>query len=74
MSHQVDVADWFFGSHPVSVMGVGGIGYWKDGRDIYDIQLVFEYPGGQKLQYSSVTTVATLPVAAFPATAAAKRS
>ena len=57
MSHQVDVADWFFDSHPVSVMGVGGIDYWKDGRDIYDnIQLIFEYPGGQKLQYSSITT------------------
>lgn len=57
MSHQVDVADWFFGSHPTSVMGVGGIDYWKDGRDIYDnIQLIFEYPTGQKLQYSSITT------------------
>lgn len=57
MSHQVDVADWFIGSHPSAVMGVGGIDYWKDGRDIYDnIQLVFEYPGGEKLQYSSITT------------------
>jgi len=57
MSHQVDVADWFFGAHPTSVMGVGGIDYWKDGRDIYDnIQLIFEYPTGQKLQYSSITT------------------
>ena len=57
MSHQVDVADWMFGSHPVSVMGVGGLDYWKDGRDIYDnIQLVFEYPTGQKLQYSAIST------------------
>ncbi len=57
MSHQVDVADWFLDSHPVSVMGVGGIDYWKDGRDIFDnIQLIFEYPGGEKLQYSSITT------------------
>lgn len=57
MSHQVDVADWFLGQHPSAVMGVGGLDYWKDGRDIYDnIQLVFEYPGGQKLQYSSVMT------------------
>lgn len=57
MSHQVDVADWMIGSHPEKVMGVGGIDYWKDGRDIYDnIQLVFEYPGGQKLQYSSIMT------------------
>ncbi len=57
MSHQVDVADWLLDQHPTSVMGVGGLDYWKDGRDIYDnIQLIFEYPGGQKLQYSSVMT------------------
>ena len=57
MSHQVDVADWFLDQHPQSVMGVGGLDYWKDGRDIYDnIQLIFEYPGGQKLQYSSIMT------------------
>jgi predicted dehydrogenase len=57
MSHQVDVADWVFGSTPQSVVGVGGIDYWKDGRDIYDnIQLVFEYPAGQKLLYSAVGT------------------
>ncbi|MDA1314329.1 MAG: Gfo/Idh/MocA family oxidoreductase [Acidobacteria bacterium] len=57
MSHQVDVADWMIGSAPKSVMGVGGIDYWKDGRDIYDnIQLIFEYPEGEKLQYSSIMT------------------
>ncbi len=57
MSHQVDVADWMIGSPPKSVMGVGGLDYWKDGRDIYDnIQLIFEYPGGEKLMYSSVMT------------------
>jgi hypothetical protein len=38
-------------------MGVGGLDYWKDGRDIYDnIHLTFEYPGGEKLLYSSITT------------------
>ena len=57
MSHQVDVADWFLDQHPKSVMGVGSLDYWKDGRDIYDnIHLIFEYPGGQKLQYSSIMT------------------
>ena len=31
--------------------------YWKDGRDIYDnIQLIFEYPGGEKLLYSAIGT------------------
>jgi predicted dehydrogenase len=57
MSHQVDVADWFMGSRPQSVVGVGGIDYWKDGRTVFDnVQLIFEYPGGEKLQYSSITT------------------
>jgi predicted dehydrogenase len=56
-SHQIDVADWMFGSHPEFVVGVGGIDYWKDGRTVYDnIQLIFKYPKGQKLMYSSIST------------------
>jgi predicted dehydrogenase len=56
-SHQVDVADWMIGSHPEYVTGVGGIDEYKDGRDVYDnIQLIFKYPGGQKLMYSSIST------------------
>lgn len=57
MSHQVDVADWMLDAKPKSVMGVGGLDYWKDGRDIYDnIQLIFEYPNGPKLLYSAIMT------------------
>jgi predicted dehydrogenase len=60
-SHQLDVADWMFGAHPEFVTGVGGIDFWKDGRDIYDnIQLIYAYTGGQKLIYSSITTNAYL--------------
>jgi predicted dehydrogenase len=56
-SHQIDVADWMIGSHPQFVTGVGGIDVYKDGRDVYDnIQLIFAYPGGQKLMYSSIST------------------
>jgi len=56
-SHQIDVADWMFGAHPEFVVGVGGIDYWKDGRTVYDnIQLIFKYPKGQKLMYSSIST------------------
>ncbi len=56
-SHQMDVADWMFGSHPEFVVGVGGIDYHKDGRTVYDnIQLIFRYPKGQKLMYSSIST------------------
>ncbi|MBI3695167.1 MAG: Gfo/Idh/MocA family oxidoreductase [Acidobacteria bacterium] len=61
-SHQIDIAEWMFGYPPVSVMGVGGIDYWKDGRDIYDnIQLIYTYPKGEKLMYSSITNNAHMP-------------
>jgi len=48
-SHQVDVADWMFGSQPEFVMGLGSLDMLKDGRDVYDnIQLIYNYPGGKK--------------------------
>ena len=61
-SHQIDIADWIFGSSPEFVMGVGGLDYWKDGRDVFDnIQLIYKYPKNQKLVYSSITTNQHLP-------------
>jgi predicted dehydrogenase len=62
-SHQIDVADWMFGSHPEYVLGVGELLNWKDGRDIFDeIQLIYRYPKGQKLVYSAITTSQHLPL------------
>jgi predicted dehydrogenase len=56
-SHQIDVADWMFGSVPEFIVGVGGTNFIKDGRDIFDnIQLIYQYPKGQKLVYTSITT------------------
>ncbi|HTQ58191.1 MAG TPA: Gfo/Idh/MocA family oxidoreductase [Bryobacteraceae bacterium] len=56
-SHQIDVADWMFGHPPEYVIGVGGIDTFKDGRDVYDnIQLIYVYPNGRKLLYSSIST------------------
>ena len=61
-SHQVDVADWIFGSKPDFVMGLGSLDTLKDGRDINDnIQLIYKYPNGQKLTYSSISTNQFLP-------------
>lgn len=61
-SHQVDVADWMFGASPEFVMGLGSLDSLKDGRDVYDnIQLIYKYPNGQKLTYSSISTNQFLP-------------
>jgi predicted dehydrogenase len=62
-SHQVDVADWYFGTHPDFVVGVGGLDTWRDGRDINDnIQLIYSYPNGRKLAYSAISTCQHLPI------------
>jgi len=54
-SHQIDVANWAIGAEPLSVVGTGGIDYWKDGRETCDnVQVIFEYPGGQKLVFTSI--------------------
>ncbi len=56
-SHQIDVADYMFGSSPEMVVGVGGNEFVKDGRTVYDnIQLILQYPGGRKMMYSSIST------------------
>ena len=61
-THQVDVSDWMFGASPEFVMGLGSLDTLKDGRDVYDnIQLIYKYPKGQKLTYSSVSTNSFLP-------------
>jgi len=54
-SHQIDIANWAIGAEPISVVGTGGIDYWKDGRETCDnAQVIFEYPGGQKMLWSSI--------------------
>ena len=61
-SHQIDIADWMFGSTPEWVIGVGGLDTWHDGRDVYDnIQLIYKYPKNQKLVYSAISTNQHLP-------------
>jgi predicted dehydrogenase len=62
-SHQVDVSDWMFGSSPEFVMGLGSLDDIKDGRDVYDnVQLIYRYPQGQRLVYSTISTNQFLPM------------
>jgi len=56
-THQLDVANWATGLRPYRVAGFGGINYWVDGRETFDnVHLVYEYPGGIRMLYSSITT------------------
>ncbi|MEC3880439.1 Gfo/Idh/MocA family protein [Parapedobacter sp. 10938] len=54
-AHQVDILNWFNGSHPLSVVAMGGIDHWKDGRETYDnIRALYAYPNGVKAHVSSI--------------------
>lgn len=54
-AHQVDILNWFTGSHPLAVVAMGGIDYWQDGRETYDnIRALYAYPNGVKAHVSSI--------------------
>jgi len=55
--HQIDVVNWLLGMTPIRVAGIGGLDWYKDGRDVFDnVQCVFDYPGGIKMVYTSICT------------------
>ncbi|NHF57822.1 Gfo/Idh/MocA family oxidoreductase [Flavobacteriaceae bacterium TP-CH-4] len=56
-SHQIDFVNWVTDSVPEKVIGVGGIDYWKDGRETYDnIHLIYTYPKGIKAKFTCLTS------------------
>ncbi|MFD2727606.1 Gfo/Idh/MocA family protein [Hyunsoonleella rubra] len=56
-SHQIDFTNWVLGETPQKVMGVGGIDYWKDGRETYDnIHLIYSYASGVKAKFTCLTS------------------
>lgn len=56
-SHQLDFANWVLEDSPKKVMGIGGIDYWKDGRETYDnIHLIYSYPKGIKATFTCLTS------------------
>ncbi len=56
-SHQIDFVNWVTEAVPEKVMGVGGIDYWKDGRETYDnVHLIYSYPKGVKAKFTCLTS------------------
>jgi len=56
-SHMIEICNLIIGATPASVTGMGGIDYWKDGRETFDnVIVVYNYPAGQKVTFSSTTT------------------
>jgi predicted dehydrogenase len=56
-SHHIHFANEVFGSLPESVVGSGGIDFWKDGRETRDnVQVTYRYPQGQTLVFTAITT------------------
>lgn len=56
-SHHINFANEVFGGPPESVVGSGGIDFWKDGRETHDnVQVTYRYPAGQTLFFSAITT------------------
>jgi predicted dehydrogenase len=56
-SHHINFANQVFGSGPESVLGSGGIDFWKDGRETHDnVQVTYRYPAGQTLVFTAITT------------------
>jgi predicted dehydrogenase len=55
-SHQVNIANWFFGATPEAVLGSGGVYRWTDEvREVQDhVYLTFEYPHGRTAVFTSI--------------------
>lgn len=56
-SHQIDFVNWVLNATPTKVMGIGGIDYWKDGRETYDnVHLMYSYPNGVKAKFTCINS------------------
>ena len=54
-SHQVNVANWFFGAVPEAVHASGGLFRFPEQREVYDhVYATFEYPNGRNAVFSSI--------------------
>jgi predicted dehydrogenase len=47
LSHQIDFINWAFNTVPQTILGTGGIDFYKDGRETFDnVQVVLRYKEG----------------------------
>lgn len=54
-SHQLEVCNLATKRIPESVVGMGDIIFWKDGREVYDsVSLTYRYSNGVKITYESL--------------------
>lgn len=54
-SHQVAIANWFFGGAPEAVIGSGGVYRYRDGREVPDhVYVTLEYPQGRTAVFTSI--------------------
>ncbi len=54
-SHQLEVCNWTIERMPETIMGLGDIVYWKDGREVYDsVNVIYRYSNGVKINYQSL--------------------
>ena len=54
-AHQLQVGNWVMKMIPDTIMGVGNIVFWKDGREVYDnVNLIYRYPNGVNMTYESL--------------------
>ncbi len=55
-SHHMDIANWIFGSTPVTAIGSGSICRYHDGRETDDnVQVILGYSGGRRFIFTSMT-------------------
>ena len=53
--HQLEVCNWAMGRMPETIMGMGDIVFWKDGREVYDnVNVIYRYSNGVKINYESL--------------------
>lgn len=56
LSHQIDLANWYTHSHLEKFTGIGGIDFYKDGRETFDnVHVNCKYENGVSLSLTSTT-------------------